>query len=102
MHLRKRRYTAEEPLEQAEETADTPEMNILREEQNLRLYEALSQLRAEYRQILILLYFEDMTHEEAGRVMEKNRKQIYNLADRARAALKKELERMGFEHAQYR
>jgi hypothetical protein len=34
--------------------------------------------------------------------MEKNRKQIYNLADRARAALKKELERMGFEHAQYR
>ena len=102
MHLRKRRYTAEEPLEQAEETADPPEMNILREEEKLRLYEALSQLREEYRQILILLYFEDVSCEEAGRVMEKNRKQIYNLADRARAALKKELERMGFEHAQYR
>ena len=49
MHLRERRFTTEESLEQADETADPPELNLLREERNHRLYEALSQLRAEYR-----------------------------------------------------
>ena len=58
-------------------------------------------LREDYRQILILLYFEDMSHEEAGRVMGKTKRQTYHLAERGRAALKEQLERMGFENAQY-
>ena len=101
MRLRKRRRTAEEPLERADETAAPPELDILREERDRQLYEALSYLREDYRQILILLYFEDMTHGEAGRVMGKSRRQIYNLAERGRAALKEKLERMGFEDARY-
>ena len=101
MLLRKQHFTFVEPLEHAEETTDLPELNILREERNHQLYEALSRLSAEYRQILILLYFEDMSHEEAGRIMGKNRKQIYNLAVRGRAALREQLERMGFDDAQY-
>ncbi|MBQ8075898.1 MAG: RNA polymerase sigma factor [Oscillospiraceae bacterium] len=102
MHLRKQRFTSEVPFEQTDETAAPPELDILREERNRQLYEALSRLREEYRQILILLYFEDMSHEEAGRIMEKNRKQVYNLAERGRAALREQLERMGFDDAQYR
>jgi RNA polymerase sigma-70 factor (ECF subfamily) len=101
MLLRKQHFTFVEPLEHAEETTDLPELNILREERNHQLYEALSRLSAEYRQILILLYFEDMSHEEAGRIMGKNRKQIYNLVERGRAALREQLERMGFDDAQY-
>ena len=101
MRLRKQHFTFVEPLEHAEETTDLPELNILREERNHQLYEALSRLSAEYRQILILLYFEDMSHEEAGRIMGKNRKQIYNLVERGRAALREQLERMGFDDAQY-
>ena len=101
MRLRKQRFTAGEPFEQTDEIAAPPELDILREERNRQLYEALSQLKEEYRQILILLYFEDMSHEEAGRIMGKSRKQIYNLAERGRAALREQLERMGFDYAQY-
>jgi len=99
MLLRKRR-TGREPVA-AFETAGPPELDILRAERSNQLYQAIRRLNAEYRQILILLYFEEMSHEEAGRVMGRSRKQIYNLAERGRQALKKELERMGFEHAQY-
>lgn len=101
MCLRKQRFTAQLPLEQTDETAAPPELDLLREEQNRQLYEALSRLREDYRQILILLYFEDMSYEEAGRVMGKNRKQAYNLSERGRAALREQLERMGFDDAQY-
>ena len=100
MHLRKRRFTA--PIARTEETAAPPELSILREERNRQLYEALSRLREDYRQILILLYFEDMSHEEAGRVMGKTKRQTYHLAERGRAALREQLERMGFDDAQYR
>ena len=101
MRLRKQRLTAEVPFEQTDVIAAPPELNILHEERNRELYEALGHLREEYRQILILLYFEDMSHEEVERIMGKNRKQVYNLAERGRAALREQLERMGFDDAQY-
>ena len=102
-HLRKTRFIAV-PLEQgtdADETAPPPEFQILREERARQLYQALSNLKEEYRQVLTLLYFEDMSHEELGRVLGKGRKQIYNLAERGRKALREELERMGSDYAQY-
>ena len=99
--IRKQRFTAGKSFERTEVAADPPELDILREERYRQLYEAISQLREEYRQILILLYFEDMSHEEAWRIMKKNRKQIYNLAERSRTALREQLERMGFDHAEY-
>ena len=48
-----------------------------------------------------MLFYEQMSPEEAGRVMGKNKKQIYNLAERGKKALRTELERMGFDYAQY-
>ncbi len=80
------------------EKALTPEFEILKSEQNRLLYEAMAKLHEEYRWILILLYFEDMSHEEAGQVMGKNRKQVYHLAERSRSALKEQLKGMGFEY----
>ena len=102
MRLRKQRFTAGDSFEKTEETTDPPELNILREERNRQLYKALSQLKEEYRQILILLYLEDMSHEEAGKVMGRTKRQTYHLAERGRAALRDKLERMGFDYAQYR
>lgn len=101
MRMRKQRFVSEEPVEQAEDITASPELDMLREERNRQLYEALNQLKDEYRQILILLYFEDMSHEEAGKVMGKTKRQTYHLAERGRAALKEKLERMGFDYAQY-
>ena len=61
----------------------------------------MENLHAEYREVLFLLYFEQMSHQEISRVMKKSIKQIYNLADRGRRSLKEKLEEMGFDYAQY-
>ena len=99
-HLRRHRFASGYQT-LPDETAQQPELDILREERSRQLYQALSRLKEEYRQVLILLYFEEMSHDEAALVMGKTRKQIYNLAERGRKALKDQLERMGFDHAEY-
>ncbi|MBP5462057.1 MAG: RNA polymerase sigma factor [Lachnospiraceae bacterium] len=104
MHLRKQRrrpVASEELSEETPDPGELPELQLLKEDRNRQLYGALQQLNDDYRQILILLYFEQMSHEEAARVMRKNRRQIYHLAERGRAALREKLERMGFSDAQY-
>ncbi len=84
-----------------DEASEPPEAELLRSERDRTLYQALRQLGQEYRQVLILLHFEDMSHEEVARIMGKSIKQLYHLASRGREALKKELERMGIHDAQY-
>ena len=100
--LRRQRSLRNRQEDAAAADAPPPELDLLREERSLQLYQALRQLKAEYRQVLILLYFEEMSPEEAGRVMAKSRRQIYHLAERGRQALRERLERMGFDDAQYR
>ena len=81
---------------------DLPESELLREERNRQLYQAMQSLPPDYRQVLTLLYFEQMSHQEAASVMGKSRKQIYLLANRGRERLGKILKETGFDHAQYR
>ena len=101
MRLRKTRFTYSLEDKMIREPDCFPELNILTAERNQQLYQALGQLKEEYRQILILMYFEEMSHEEIGKVMGKTKKQTYHLAERGRAALREKLERMGFDYAQY-
>ena len=102
-HLRKaKRLPDIQELSQASETrVSSPELQILRDERYGQLYRALSRLNDDYRQVLTLLYFVEMTNEELCVVLGKNKKQTYNLTERARKALKEELEGMGFDYAQY-
>ena len=98
--LRRQRRTA--PLsEQSGAGIESPEPELMRAERDRQLYEAMERLNPDYRQVLYLIYFEGMDSDEAARVMGKRKKQIYNLSDRGRRALREELERMGFEYAQY-
>ncbi len=90
----KRSGLADESSEDAR--TESPEMEILLDERNRQLYEGLSKIKDDYRRVLILLYFEGMTHEEVSEVKKKSRKQIYNLADRGKSALREELLKMGF------
>ncbi len=69
------------------------EDEFIKKERELELHRALSLLNEDYRTVLHLIYFEDMSYEQAGSVMKKNRKQIENLVYRAKQALKKELEK---------
>ena len=103
-HLRKakRHPDAWELLADLDGAVPPPELQTLQAERNRQLYSALSRLNGDYRQVLALLYFEEMSNEELCKVLGKSKKQIYNLVERARKALKEELERMGFEYAQFR
>lgn len=94
-----RKQKKQVPLPQEIEIPDSPEDIVFRDEKNRMLRRTLNCLREDYRQVLILLFFEEMTYEEAAKVLKKNKKQIDNLAYRAKQALKKELEKEGIEHA---
>lgn len=72
------------------------EERLLQEERKREVNVALTQINEDYRAVLHLVYMEDMTYEEAGKVLGKNRKQIENLAYRARQSLKAVLDKGGF------
>ncbi len=100
MHLRKKKISTvsfEEIGGPGELRQELPDLDIMEEDRRRRLYQALEEINPEYRQVLYLIYFEEMTPEEIGKVMNKNRKQIYNLADRGRRALKEKLTGMDLE-----
>ena len=52
------------------------------------VHNALSQISDEMREVIHLIYFEELSYEEAAKVMKKNKKQIDNLLYRAKNALR--------------
>ena len=65
-------------------------------ETNSYIYKALDSLNENYRQILFLLFFEQMKPPEVARIMGINIKNVYNLTTRAKEALQQTLDRMGY------
>ena len=98
MRASEQHLSYEDAIEVLVDDEDTPEHYMEREENKHYLHEAIKDLKEEYREVLELLYFEDMSYLEAARVMDKSEKQISNLAYRAKAALKKRLENVGFTY----
>ena len=56
---------------------------------------ALRALDSEYREVLHLRYFEELSVEEIAKIVKGNKKQIYNRLARAKGALKSILEKEG-------
>lgn len=78
--------------------SDTADSHILEKEQKTSLYRAMSQLKAEYREALYLVYSQDMSYKEAGVIMRKSESQITKLVYRGRQRLKAILENEGFRY----
>ena len=70
-----------------------PEEALIAEEDKKTLYRALSRLEENQRQALHLVYFRDLSCEEAAKVLKKSRKQIYNLLYRGKEHLRTILEK---------
>lgn len=91
-HLRRQNRRRIVPLEEAValpgSEEDDPETLFLQKERDRALHRALSRLKADYRLALHLVYFENLSYEEAGRVLRKSRKQIENLVYRGKNALR--------------
>ena len=88
------------PLDEANNDADSdsPERAYLSDERNKTLYRALDKLKPEYRQILWLVYFENMSSDEAAEVLKKSKNSTYVLLHRAKDSLKSKLEEEGFDY----
>lgn len=82
---------------EVEDTAKLEDL-MIRNDQNRHIRKAMKQINETYAQVIHLLYFEEMSYEEIGKVLKKNNKQIKNLAYRARNSLKEVLEKEGFSY----
>ena len=61
---------------------------VLADEKKRLVNSAVSKLNTDMREVIHLIYFEDMTYEQAAKVMKKNRKQVDNLIYRAKKELR--------------
>lgn len=97
-HLRRSKHRGERDWDSCIDLADEQQLEeeYLREERKITLHRAMAALKAEYRQVLWLTYFENMSNREAAAVMHKSLHATEVLLSRARQSLKKELEKEGF------
>ena len=99
--VRRRSKYAENPVEDylnGMPSGEDPEAGYLAAETKRALYACIGRLPPDYRQALTLSYFEGLDNGQTAAVMKKSRRQIENLLYRAKAALKKELEKEGIGH----
>ena len=96
-HLRRKRSdTSYDDIENYTQDEHDLEKLYIIEQRKITVHRALKKLNTDYRQVLWLLYFEDLSNAEAAAVMKKNARQMKNLVYRAKSALKSELDKEGF------
>ena len=74
--------------EKASSEQETLEEIVLADERKRVVNNALNSLPDDMRVVIHLIYFEDLSYDEAAKVMKKNRKQIDNLLYRAKKELR--------------
>ena len=96
--LRRRRKCELSEAEYADISADEASLedSYLLEERKITVHRALNSLKPEYRQVLWLMYFEDLSAKETAYIMKKSAHGIETLVYRARKSLKLTLETEGF------
>lgn len=88
------------PLEQAEpvQVLDCPEQRLLTQERYRVLYSAIEKLPDNQREMIYLVYFENMNIAQAAGVIRKTQRQGNNILFRARQKLRSLLQEEGFEY----
>ena len=97
-YLRKKKQTPLTFLDDAayvQSVSLSLEETVEQNEQRQAVCTALQRLRPAYREVLFLLYYENMTNQQAAVVLHKSAKQVANLAYRAKSALRSILEQEG-------
>lgn len=98
-YLRSSAFRKSVPLEEAEGLfcPDSAERRLLEQERYRALYGAIDRLPQKQRDLVFLVYFENMKAAEAARVIHKTPRQAVNILFRARKKLRDILEKEGFE-----
>ena len=90
-HLKRRKRVEFAPIEAADGVSDERaqlEDKIVASERERAVREAVRKLPDDMREAVHLIYFEELSYDEAARVMRKNRKQVDNLLYRAKKELR--------------
>ena len=85
-------------IEEDIEAPEDIEREHIKNEEKLMLHNTMKKLRSQYRQVLMLVYFEQLSNREAASVMNKSVRQIENLLYRAKKTLKVQLEKEGYTY----
>ena len=95
-----RRHNRQVPLEDVENVLSSPDpaRGAALLERNKTIYICMQQLPQQYREVLMLTYFDDFSVDAVCAVMHKTKKQVYNLLARAKIALKELLIQEGITH----
>ena len=105
-HMALRRKSRRRFLLSLDELGEAPDGRLLAEEvirtaeRNRVLHLCMGEMNPDYREVLYLIYFEDMNYTQAAEVTGKTVKQITNLVYRGKESLRKLLEREGITNAE--
>lgn len=89
-HIKHNRIIKLTELSEAEAVSDNEaqlEEKIINSERKRILNAAIEKLPENMRAVIYLIYFENMTYDEAAKILHKNRKQVDNLLYRAKKEL---------------
>ena len=105
-HTALRRKSRRKPLFSLDGLANEPDGQLLAEEvvrtaeRNRILHFCMAEMNPDYREVLYLTYFEDMSYAQAAEVTGKTVKQITNMVYRGKESLRRLLEREGITNAE--
>ena len=105
-HMALRHKSKRKPLFSLDELTGEPDGQLLAvevirtEERNRILHFCMDEMNPDYREVLYLTYFEDMSYAQAAEVTGKTVKQITNMVYRGKESLRRLLEREGITNAE--
>lgn len=105
-HMALRRKSRRKPLFSLDELDNEPDGQLLveevirTEERDRILHFCMDGLNPDYREVLYLTYFEDMSYAQAAEVTGKTVKQITNMVYRGKESLRRLLEQEGITNAE--
>ncbi len=68
--------------------APSPQESLEKKQRDLAVHNALQRLKSDYKEVLILRYFDGLSPETIAKITKRKPKQVYNLLARGRVALK--------------
>ena len=105
-HMALRHRSKRKPLFSLDALTGEPDGRLLAEEvirteeRNRILHFCMDEMNPDYREVLYLTYFEDMSYAQAAEVTGKTVKQITNMVYRGKESLRRLLEREGITNAE--
>ena len=105
-HTALRHKSRRKPLFSLDALTNEPDGRLLAEEvirteeRNRILHFCMGEMNPDYREVLYLTYFEDMSYAQAAEVTGKTVKQITNMVYRGKESLRRLLEREGITNAE--